>query len=434
MTKGRKELKAAAVMQKIMGSYFYELNEAATNKTKKIAWCSSVGPAEILRALGFLVYFPENHGAMLGATRLAPEVIPYAVSEGYSPDICSYLTSDIGAYLKGVTPLARSYPGIEKVPRPDVLVYNTNQCRDVQDWFFWYGRRLKVPVLGIHTPRGVRELKKEVVQSVAQQMEELIPPLTEIAGRPFDIDELREVVTSSLACSKMWEEVLKTAAHKPSPLTFFDATIHMGPAVVLRGLNEAVDYYKVLLTELHERVRRKEGALEEERFRLYWEGMPIWGRLRSHAELFFSLKACVLASTYCNSWIFEDFDPQDPFYSMAKAYTGIFICRAEEEKERYLKAMWQLFSIDGVIYHDSKTCPNNANCRYGMPRRLEMETGVPALVINGDLNDLRLFSDEQFKTNVQAFIEQLEEKKENTYGALDESRTNAENERQKITP
>jgi benzoyl-CoA reductase/2-hydroxyglutaryl-CoA dehydratase subunit BcrC/BadD/HgdB len=46
-----------------------------------------------------------------------------------------------------------------------------------------------------------------------------------------------------------------------------------------------------------------------------------------------------------------------------------------------------------------------------MHKRLETETGVPGLVINGDLNDLRLISDEQTKTNVEAFIEQLEENK-----------------------
>ena len=45
----------------------------------------------------------------------------------------------------------------------------------------------------------------------------------------------------------------------------------------------------------------------------------------------------------------------------------------------------------------------------GMPQRMEKKTGIPSLTINGDLNDLRLISDEQTKTNVEAFIEQLEE-------------------------
>ena len=94
---------------------------------------------------------------------------------------------------------------------------------------------------------------------------------------------------------------------------------------------------------------------------------------------------------------------------MAKAYTDLFIVRSDNEKEAYLKKMLELFKVDGVIYHDAKTCPNNTNCRYGMPQRLEQKTDVPSLTINADLNDLRLISDEQTKTNVEAFIEQLEE-------------------------
>ena len=57
-------------MNRIMADYFYGLNEAATTGSRKVAWCTSVGPAELLRAMGFAVHFPENHAAMLGATRM----------------------------------------------------------------------------------------------------------------------------------------------------------------------------------------------------------------------------------------------------------------------------------------------------------------------------------------------------------------------------
>jgi benzoyl-CoA reductase/2-hydroxyglutaryl-CoA dehydratase subunit BcrC/BadD/HgdB len=95
---------------------------------------------------------------------------------------------------------------------------------------------------------------------------------------------------------------------------------------------------------------------------------------------------------------------------MARAYTELFIVRADDAKEDYIRRMIEFFKVDGIIYHDAKTCPNNSNCRYGMPQRLEALTGIPSLTINGDLNDLRLVSDEQTKTNVEAFIEQLEER------------------------
>ena len=93
---------------------------------------------------------------------------------------------------------------------------------------------------------------------------------------------------------------------------------------------------------------------------------------------------------------------------MAQAYTELFIVRSDKSKETYLKKMIDFFKIDGILFHDAKTCSHNSNNRYGMPQRIEEETGIPSLVINGDLNDLRCLSDEQFKTNIEAFIEQLE--------------------------
>jgi len=395
-------------MKQAMSDYFYELDRASKSQEEKVAWCSSVGPAELLRALGFNVYFPENHAAMLGATRMATELIPYANAIGYSPEICSYLTSDIGSYLRKSTPLSRAYPGIEGVPKPDVLVFNTNQCRDVQDWFAWYGREFDVPVLGVNTHSGIGEVTDVHVDSVAGQMEALIDPLEKISGNPYERRELQSVVSLSRKCSDLWKRVLDSATSRPSPITFFDSTIHMGPAVVLRGTREANDYYEVLLGELEQRIQEGDSAVENERVRLYWEGMPIWGRLRNHSELLGGRGACVVASTYCNSWVFPAFDSGDPIRSMAKAYTELFIVRSDDYKEEYIRNMVDFFHVDGIVFHDSKTCHNNTNSLYGMPKRLEGE-GIPSIVINGDLNDLRCLSDEQMRTNFEAFIEQLEE-------------------------
>lgn len=407
----RKKIQATGLMNKVMADYFYGLNEAATTGRQKVAWCTSGGPAELLRAMGFAVHFPENHAALLGASRMSTDLIPVANAIGYSPDICSYLTSDIGAYLKGVTPLAKAYPGMESVPRPDVLVFNTNQCRDVQDWFSWYARKLGVPCIGISSPRCIGDITDAHINDVARQIEALIPTLEGISGERLDMDRLRETIVLSRQCSELWKRVLETATATPSPITFFDGTIHMGPAVALRGTREAIDYYKVLLAELEQRVAEGVGAVSGEKFRIYWEGMPVWGRLRQHSELFAGLGANVLATTYCSSWIFAAFDEQDPIRSMAKVYLDIFIVRNDAYKERFLKEMLAKYRVDGIIYHDAKTCPCNSNSRYGLPQRLEKETGVPSLVISGDLSDLRCVSDEQTKTNVEAFIEQLEEGK-----------------------
>ena len=410
--KTRKKLNTSEDVNQFMTDYYYELDHASKTGDQKIAWCSSVGPAEILRSMGFLVYFPETHAAMLGATRMATDMIPYANAIGYSPEICSYLTADIGAFIQGKTPLSRVYKGIKNIPTPDVLIFNTNQCRDVQDWFEWYGREFDAPVIGVNTHRSIKTVTKIHTDSVALQMEDLGTLLEKISGTTFEMEKLKSTVSLSLQCSELWKQVLETATAVPSPITFYDGVTLMGPAVVGRGIQKAVNIYKLLLEELKDRVNNHTGAVDRERFRIYWDGMPIWGRLRSHSELFARLKTCVLASTYCNSWIFSAMDLREPFKTMARAYTELFAVRSDGIKEQYIKKMLELFKIDGIIFHDAKTCPANSNSRYGMPQRLEQETGVPTLVINGDLNDLRCLSDEQMETNVEAFIEQLENKKE----------------------
>jgi benzoyl-CoA reductase/2-hydroxyglutaryl-CoA dehydratase subunit BcrC/BadD/HgdB len=404
-----KKIAATGAMRKLMGAYFQELDEAARTGSRKIAWCTSVGPAELLRSLGFLVYFPENHGAVLGSSRMAPDLIPAANALGFSPDICSYLTSDVGSYLRKQTPLTQAF-GMEGVPRPDVLVYNTNQCRDVKDWFGFYEREFRVPRLGIDTMRQVGDLTPAILDGLVAQHRALVPALEKIGGVALDLDRLREVVASSHRCTLLWKKVLRLAEHRPSPITFFDGTIHMGPAVVLRGDPRAEEYYELLIAELEERIADGVGAVDDETHRFYWEGMPVWGKLREHAEQFAAMRACVVASTYCNSWIFEAMAADDPFAGMARAYTELFIVRSEEFKERYLAGMVRDYAIDGIIYHDAKTCPNNSNNRYGMPDRLRERLGIPYVVINGDLNDLRLYSEEQARTQFEALVEQLAER------------------------
>ncbi len=402
----RKGIEATGQMKKLMGAYFMDLMvEGASDK--KVAWCTSVGPAELLLALGYNVYFPENHGAMLGATRMATDLIPLANARGFSPEICSYLTSDIGSFLKGESPFQKlKLPG---PPKADVLVFNTNQCRDVKDWFQFYAREWDVPCIGVHTPRAIGEVNEPIVDDVSRQIEALVEPLAKISGVQFDIDRLREVVRLSKECTELWKAVLETAANAPAPLTFFDGTVQMGPAVVLRGTQGAIDYYKVLLAELEQRVADGVAAIEGEKHRIYWEGMPIWGKLRDLATLFMELQTCVVASTYCNSWIFDDLDPDKPFEGMARAYCELFICSSEDRKEAYLAQMIEKFKIDGILYHDAKTCPNNSNSRYDMPRRLQEKTDKPFVIVNGDLNDLRLYSQEQTRTNIEALVEQLAE-------------------------
>ena len=399
-------INSKVLMKKIMREYFLSLESGE----KKVAWCTSVGPAELLRSFGFEVYFPENHGALLGTTRTAMDCIPEAAKCGYSGHVCSYTTSDIGSYLKKQSPLQLHY-GMKGIPKPDIIVYNTNQCREVEDWFTFYANEFQCPIVGIHSPRHMDVVTQDEVDLVVKQFKKMIPACELASGQKFDLDRFKETVKLSKEATLLWQKVLRTSTATNAPFSFFDGTIHMGPIVVLRGTQIAINYYTALLKELEENVKSNIGFLSETKSRIFWEGMPIWGKLRMMSDLFTSNGAAVVASTYCSSWIFDEFNENDPWDSTARAYTEIFINRSEKAKMEILADWFKEYQIDGIVYHDTKTCFNNSNAKFGMPQRLQKITGIPSLIIEGDLNDLRFFSEGQSTTKIETFLEQLEDAK-----------------------
>lgn len=400
------EIKATQELKKVMRDYFLSL----ASGENKIAWCTSVGPAELLRSFGFEVYFPENHGALLGATRTAMDLIPESAKLGYSNHICSYTTADIGSYLAKRSPLKNQY-GMKGVPKPDLIVYNTNQCREVQDWFGFFAKEFNCPIVGIHPPRYIDDVSKEEIALVVDQHKKIITLCEIVSGNKFDIDRFRETLRLSKEATHLWQDVLKTSTASPAPISFFDGVIHMGPIVVMRGTQQAIDYYTLLLKELKEHVMNKNGVVKNEQLRIFWEGMPIWGKIRMLSDLFVQNNTAVVASTYCSSWVFDEFDERNPFESSALAYTKIFINRSEKAKLKMLKLWLDEYKCDGILFHDTKTCFNNSNAKFGMPLRLKEETGMPYLIIEGDLCDLRFFSEGQSITKIETFIEQIESSK-----------------------
>jgi len=261
--------------------------------------------------------------------------------------------------------------------------------------------------VGIHTPLSISDVNPEIIKNVSAQYYRIIPELEKAAERKFDIDSFMETVGLSHDGCVLWKQVLQKARNHPSPINFFDSAIHMGPIVVMRGTSYAVEYYKILLAELEQRIEQNIGAVPRERFRIYWEGMPLWYKLSNLAKLFARLDTCIVASTYCNSWVFDDLDPADPFESSALAYSKLFIVRSDEVKENVLERLLQEFTIHGIIYHESKTCTRNSNNRFGMQNRLFKRTSIPYLEINGDLNDPRCYSEEQSIIAIETFIDQL---------------------------
>ena len=404
MPRGRVPLKVAPKLKELLHDYYQDVQAAADDPQRRVAWVSGTGPVEIVRALGLTPYIPENHAALIGASRQTGRYIPRALAEGFSQFASSAMASDIGAVLMGDSPLVSVY-GIDGPPPPDVMVYNTNYGHRFIRWFDFYAKYYNVPVYGLHPPAALDELDHVDVTAASQQMWRLVNQLEYLDERKLNIDHLAEIVRYSAKAARLWQEILELARTVPSPLTFFDTLIHVAPMVLMRGTPEAVEYYTLLKAEIEERVAEQVAAVPGERFRIYWEGPPIWCGLRPLAELFLNYQVAIVASTYCDIFSLEGLDPKNPVESMARTYTSIFHNRSDDYKEDYLMAKFDDYAVDGVFYHEGRTSPEHSNVRYGLEVRLRRQTGLQAMVVEADTHDLRLFSMNRIERKLRDFIE-----------------------------
>jgi len=392
-------------MKSLMATHYLTAKNAGFNE-QPIAWVTSGAPVEFLHAAGIVAVYPENHAAMASTAAMGVELQEAAEGLGYSPDLCSYARTDIGQMTTGGGP-------IMGLPRPDFLLACNNICNTTVKWYETAGRHYGVPVFVLDTPFvHEEEIPEPTITYVKDQFHEFVQFLEEKLGRPFDWDAFVEVLMRSASASTLWGEVLEMCQAVPSPMTGFDAFVHMAPIVTLRGLQECIDYYEVLKAEIEERVRENFGAVPEERHRLLWDNLPIWFRLRGLSEKFASLKACLVGATYTASWaaIGADLtDTSDPLTELARAYIGPYINRSFPTRVRIFKEMIRDYSADGFIMHSDRSCKPYSLGQHMLCEAITRETGAPGIVIEADMCDERLYAEGPIFTRLEAFIEKLDQ-------------------------
>ena len=382
-------------------SRHYLAGRQADRRGHKVAWVTSGAPVEFLKALGFHLHYPENHGAVCGIRRTSETLCGTAEAEGYSRDICSYARNDFGLILGAETPVGRVAP-------PDVLVCCTNICQTVLYWYQVLAERFRVPLILIDTPFVYDEARPHALAYVERQISAGIELAERVMGRTLAPKRLEATLRRAQEAVTLWQQVLQRARHRPSPITAFDEFIHMAPIVEMRGEQFTVDYYRALLAALDARIARGEGALRHERKRLLWDNLPIWYRVRPLAELLAENGAALVASTYTNAWgeLAALIDPSQPLASMARVHTYPILNRGTGHKLETMQRMVVEYQIDGVLLHSDRSCKPYSIGQVDQRRALA-DLGVPALLLEADHNDPRAFSAEQADTRLAAFLEQL---------------------------
>jgi bcr-type benzoyl-CoA reductase subunit B len=407
--KDKRKVRSEKRMREIMTEYYIEAKTAEQNH-RKVAWITSGGPVEPLIAMDIIPVYPENHGAMIGASKMGADLCEKAEGMGYSGDLCSYARSDISCATVNGGPIGG-------LPRPDLLVCCNNICGTVLKWYEIQARYFKVPLFIFDTPFCHTEFSPEAKRYVLRQAEEYVQFLEGIMGRKMDQDRMKEVGRLSLEGQRLWQKVLDTAQNKPSPLTAFDAFFHLALIVTLRGTPKTVDYYSELLAEMEQRVREGIGAVANERYRLLWDNLPIWSRMKWLSNKFARNDACLVADTYTSAWCgsLKYIDENDFSNSAAEGYTRAYLNIGVDQMADIVLGMIDKYEVDGLVMHSNRSCKPYSLGQYDIQRIVKQKRGLPSLIIEADMVDERSFSESQVESRIEAFLEMIAERKEEGY-------------------
>lgn len=400
----QRKIISAKKMKEIMTDYYIGAKTAYQNG-KKVAWITSGGPVELLIAMDIIPVYPENHGAMIGASKMGADLCDKAEEMGYSRELCSYACADIAAAPVDGGPIGG-------LPKPDMLVCCNNICGTVVKWYEIQARYFNVPLFILDTPFCHTSFTEEAKKYVIKQIRAYIQFIEGVCKRNFDYDRMEEVGRLSLEGQALWQAILDTAMHKPAPMSAFDAFFHLALIVTLRGTQTVVDYYTMLLDEMKNRIASGISAVPDERYRLLWDNLPVWFRTKWLSEKFASLHACLVADTYTSAWCgsAKYIKSSDFLDTMAEGYCRIYLNIGVDMMAEHVLEMVDKYSIDGIVMHSNRSCKPYSLGQYDIRNIVQDRRNVPTLIIESDMLDESMFSESQIETRIDAFMEVLAEK------------------------
>ena len=237
-------------------------------------------------------------------------------------------------------------------------------------------------------------------------MREMVAFASRITGRKLDDDVLRKTVKNSNRACGIVREIFALARHVPSPASSKDLSNFLIVMSLFLGSEQAVAIAEAYRDEFRRRIDTNDYGKSGGKFRLLW----IQNRIQFRHELEKMMEEEYGASIIIdelNDINWDDIDPENPFEGFARRSIAIPFNGTIERRIGHLKKLAREYRIDGAIN------PCNWGCRQGTGARGLIEEGlkdigVPVMNLDVDCVDSRKFTEGQFRTRLEAFMEMLD--------------------------
>lgn len=424
-------LKSTRFGGKLVNEYWENLFRAK-EQGKKIVWYNGTYIPPFFHSHDLAWVHGEAWAANLAARHDEGPAQQAGEARGYDRELCSYARTHIGQALLDREKLDKGTLGIDphgpraelmrKLPLPDMIVNAYPYCSTGQQWdditYRMFGK--KIPMFTIQIPllwggrpdagymRGAEWLQRS--KYVADQLVAMTRFMEEHTGRKFDFDRLSETMGFVKKAAELRLEAMELCTATPSPASFFDWIVSIAPVNFLPGDQNLVTYFEGVKAEIQQRIAAGEGAVKDEKYRLFFDGMMNWNKVGWLADKFAAVNACVVAGRYTHMSFWQEpqlIDLKNPVLGMAQNYLicpnnhGAPIMIGEIEK------LCDKFQIDGMVMHASRTCRGMTNSQFLIADSAK-NSGRQAMFFEGDVADESFYKDELLNVRLEAMIESLD--------------------------
>ena len=390
--------------------YFQSKNPYLKDEGKKVAWVTSGGPVEFLIAMDIIPLYPEQYGAIAGSAKDSTRLCQVAEAHGYSQDLCAYARTSFGSIFSPDPPTALSeIDGVGGLAKPDMLICGNNICGTVLKWYQDVSRIYGIPLFLFDTPPLGDSIPNYYLEYLSSQLQDYIEFLEKQMGRKMDKDRMYTTMIQSRKAVDLWSKILELGKEKPSPLNCADRFLLMAPVVSQRGAEETIQTYEEVLKEVQDRVDNSIGAITTpERTRLLWDNIPIWFNIYDFFNRLAEKGVVFPVDTYTNAWSIDFVESSDLLHDAAYMYSNIYLNKTLQHKIDLIGKLAVEYSCDGILYHSMRSCKRYSLGQPITRREVSEKTGLPGVIVEGDMCDQRSFSDEQAWTRIDAFLELID--------------------------
>jgi benzoyl-CoA reductase/2-hydroxyglutaryl-CoA dehydratase subunit BcrC/BadD/HgdB len=309
-------------------------------------------------------------------------------------------------------------------PRPDFLVTSNFECIPIYLAELFVAQMENIPYFNVDRPftNYMGKMDDKALHYVTSQLEEAVQYIERsVPGCKYNEEYLIELQEYDRQYLQCFQQLWKLKAAKPCPLSGRESFREIRLANIYPDPKKAVDYMKLYVEEVGDRVAKGEGAAQpEEKLRLLWS---IAGPFYSDPFSWLEQRGVSIPAaemTIYNGW----FSGREPIWG--DPWNGRKLKPLEEEARQFDFLWGRLgddwvnthinscrdLDLDGIIYFLQWGCPTSNNLGQLVAETAEKELGIPTFQVEGRMLDDSMFDGKDFYTKLEDFIEVCQARKE----------------------